>query len=162
MVYRFRPRVVAFRNDFCLTCNTARRAVEVRTFNILSFHGLPILPVGFWRRWQCTSCSRRPGYNPRSRRKFAITLALLAAAFAVIFWLLPVEPDQAAVWLVIRILSPAVMLGAIVWAISAERTPSDRERLAQVAPAQDSSCPFCQATLSPTGWRCVGCGVQRK
>lgn len=160
-MYRFRPKVVAFRNDFCLTCSSERRALQVRTFNILSFHGLPLIPVGFWKRWQCTSCSRSPGYNPRSRRKFAITLAVLAAAFGVIFWGLPIEPNQAELWLVIRLISPVVMAGAIIWAIVAERTPSTAERLSHVTSAHDIVCPFCQGTLSPGSWRCVSCGIQR-
>jgi hypothetical protein len=85
----FRPKAVAFRNDFCLTCGVARRAVQVRTFNVLDWHGIPLIPVGFWKRWQCVSCGSNPEYNRRGRRKFAIALALLAAAFAAIFWGLP-------------------------------------------------------------------------
>src|SRR5579884_3321926 len=109
-VYRFRARVVAFRNDFCLTCLSEQRSIQVRTFNVLSFHGLPLIPVGFWKRWQCVACGWRPGYNPRSRRKFAITLAILAAAFATIFWSLPVEPSQAEIWMLIRVISPVVLV----------------------------------------------------
>ena len=161
-VYRFRPRVVAFRNDSCLSCAAQRRAIQVRTFNVLSFHGLPLIPVGFWRRWQCVVCSRSPGYNPRSRRKFAITLALLAAFFAAIFWGLPIEPQQAEIWMLIRFISPLAVLGMIIWAIAAERTPSTSERLANVPAATDTACPFCEASLSPGDWRCVNCGVRRR
>lgn len=160
-VYRFKPRVVAFRNDFCLTCGVARRAVQIRTFNVLSLHGLPLIPVGFWSRWICTSCRWRTGYNRRSRRKFAITLACLAAAFAAIFWGLDVEPDQAAMWTFIRLVSPIVLVGAIVWAFLTEGTPSTAERLGNIAPSQETVCPFCGVQLSPGEWRCPSCGVKR-
>lgn len=161
-VYRFRPRLVAFRNDSCLTCGTVRRAVQVRTFNVLNWHGIPLIPVGFWKRWQCTSCGFRPEYNPRSRRKFAITLAFLAAAFAAIFWGLPIEPSQAAIWLLIRWGSPVALVGSIIWAFVAEGTPSTAERLRGVAPSQETICPFCGHGLSPLEWRCPSCQVQRK
>jgi hypothetical protein len=161
-VYRFRPRVVAFRNDFCLSCASQRRAIQVRTFNVASIHGVPLIPVGFWNRWQCVVCSQSPGYNPRSRRKFAITLALLAAFFAAIFWGLDIEPQQAELWMLIRFISPLAAIGAIIWAIAAERTPSTAERLANVPAATDTACPFCQASLSPGDWRCVNCGVRRR
>jgi len=161
-VYRFRSRVVAFRNDFCLTCNSRQRAVQVRTFNVLSLKMIPLIPVGFWKRWQCVSCSRNPGYNPRSRRRFALTLAVLAGAFAAIFWGLPVEPSQAQLWLFIRFVSPVVIVAGIIWAIVSERTPKDAERLVNVPPAADITCPFCRASLSPTDWRCVNCGIRRK
>jgi len=161
-IYRFRPKTVAFRNDFCLTCAAPRRAIEIRTFNVLSFHSIPLIPVGFWKRWLCVSCGSRPGYNRRSRRKFALTLALLAAAFATIFWSLPIEPDQAEMWLAIRIVSPVVLVGAIIWAIVAEGTPSASQRLASIASSQETVCPFCQTALSPHNWQCVNCGVRRK
>jgi hypothetical protein len=160
--YRFQPKVVAFRNDFCLTCNTARRAVEIRTFNVLSFRGIPLIPVGYWKRWLCTECTVPPGYNRRSRRKFAVTLAALAAAFAVIFWSLPIEPDQVETWLFIRRISPVVMIGAIIWAVLAEGTPSTAERLTNILPAQETMCPFCQSPLLTYNWHCSSCGIQRK
>jgi hypothetical protein len=162
MIYRLRSSVVAFRNDFCLTCMSERRAIQIRSFNILCFEMIPLLPVGFWKRWQCLTCSRDPGYNPRSRRKFAITLALLAGAFAAIFWGLEIEPGQEAIWMLIRIASPIVLVGAIIWALAADPTPSTAERLARVAPAGDFVCPFCQRSLLPVYWSCPNCGVQRR
>jgi len=162
MVYRFRARVVGFRNDFCLTCMSQQRAIQVRTFNVLALKMIPLIPVGFWKRWVCAACSRDPGYNPRSRRKFAMTLAGLGASFAAIFWSLPVEPGQAELWLFIRFVSPVVVVGGLIWALVAERTPSTAERLVNVPLATETTCPFCQGSLSPTGWRCVQCGVQRK
>jgi hypothetical protein len=161
-VYRLRPAVVAFRNDVCLTCGIARRSLQVRTFNILDLHGVPLIPVGFWKRWLCTSCGSRPEYNPQSRRKFALTLAALAAAFGAIFWGLPVEPDQAATWLLIRYLSPVVLVAALVWSVVAEGTPSTTERLSGVAVSRETTCPFCEIGLSPTEWRCPSCRIQRK
>jgi len=87
---------------------------------------------------------------------------MLAGAFAAIFWGLPVEPSQAQLWLFIRFVSPVVIVAGIIWAIVAERTPSDAERLVNVPPAADITCPFCQGSLSPTEWRCVTCGIRRK
>jgi hypothetical protein len=89
-------------------------------------------------------------------------LAVLAGAFAGIFWSLPVEPDQVAMWWFIRSVAPVFIVAALIWAAIAERTPSTTERLANVSPAHEVQCPFCQSSLTTQNWRCVNCGIQRK
>jgi hypothetical protein len=49
--YRFKPKRVAFRNDFCLACAKAVRAFQVRTFDVLHVFWIPLLPV--WHRPKC-------------------------------------------------------------------------------------------------------------
>ena len=62
----------------------------------------------------------------------------------------------------IRYIAPVVMVACVVWAIAAEGTPSERERMANVRPADEFVCPFCNGSLSPSNWRCVQCGIARK
>jgi tRNA(Ile2) C34 agmatinyltransferase TiaS len=64
--------------------------------------------------------------------------------------------------MLIRFISPLAGVGAIIWAIAAEPTPSTAERLANVPVATDMVCPFCGGSLSPGDWRCVNCGVRRR
>jgi len=59
-VYRWKAKRVAFRNDYCLVCGEARRAVQVRTFDVGHIFWIPILPAGFWKRWVCTVCGQDP------------------------------------------------------------------------------------------------------
>jgi len=46
-IYRFRPKHVAFPNDYCLSCSQPRRSVQIRTFDTLHIFWIPILPLGF-------------------------------------------------------------------------------------------------------------------
>jgi hypothetical protein len=89
-------------------------------------------------------------------------LAALAGAFAGIFWSLPIEPDQAAIWWIVRSVAPLFIVVALVWAVMAERTPSTAERLAGIPAANEMQCPFCLGSLITQDWRCVNCGIQRK
>src|SRR5258708_1790660 len=108
--YHFRPKRTAFRNDFCLFCEKPRRAIQVRTLDVWHFFWIPLIPLGLWKRWHCTACGHSPAFNPRNRRRFIGTLAALAAAFAGVFWLIPVEQGleqgQGDIWWFFRIRGP--------------------------------------------------------
>src|SRR5437879_4143615 len=67
--YHFRPTRVAFRNDYCLSCQAPRRAIAVRSFDVGHFFWVPILPVGYWRHWKCSECRRKPHSNLKLRRR---------------------------------------------------------------------------------------------
>jgi hypothetical protein len=123
---------------------------------------IPLVPLGFWKHWRCTACSGSPAYNPRSRRKFALTLAALAAACTLLFWTVPIESPRPPWWPFVGQMGPVVIVAALIWAAVAERTPSTAERLASVAPAHDTVCPFCRGVLATHNWKCVNCNVQRK
>ena len=51
-VYHWSPKQVEFRNDYCLSCSAQRRAIRVRTFDVAHLFWIPILPLGFWKRWK--------------------------------------------------------------------------------------------------------------
>ncbi len=161
--YRFQPRRVAFRNDYCLSCGQARRAVQVRTFVVLHLFWIPLVPLGFWKRWSCTVCHRDPHASPKTRRSYKWAGLVVLLFFSVFFWAMPVEPDfVAGAWLV-RVAAP---LGAVLLFLHLLRTPQDpslNEKLATVLPAQDLTCPFCGTPLV-LGPRCSCpvCGVVRR
>src|ERR1035438_6787107 len=68
--FHFRPKRVAFRDDYCLSCRAPRRAVAVRTFDVGHIFWIPILPVGFWRHWVCSVCGGDPHARSKARRYF--------------------------------------------------------------------------------------------
>ena len=68
--YHFWPKRVAFRNDYCLRCQAPRRSIAIRTFDVRHLFWIPILPVGFWKRWQCEVCGQAPHIYPKVRRFF--------------------------------------------------------------------------------------------
>jgi hypothetical protein len=162
-VYHWGAKRVAFRNDFCLGCGEARRAVQVRTFDVGHIFWIPILPGGFWKRWVCTVCGHDPHVTTKTRRGFKWAGLVILALFAVVFWIVPVEPDAVAVFWGLRVAAP---VGAGLLLRHLLRTPKEpalKARLATIQPAADTVCPFCGAQLLVLASQCSCpiCGVVR-
>ena len=51
--YRWRQRRTAFRNDSCMSCQRQVRADCIRAFVVVYVKFIPLLPLGFWKHWQC-------------------------------------------------------------------------------------------------------------
>jgi hypothetical protein len=161
--YHFWPKRVAFRNDYCLSCDGPRRAIAVRTFDVGHIFWIPILPVGFWRHWVCSACNRNPHISPRIGRSIKWAGVYCFVAVSVIFWVVPPDPEFALGTWFCRVAAPA---GAIVLLVRILRAlkPPLKKRLATIPPASDTVCPFCRMPLA-TGagqrWSCPACGIVR-
>ena len=110
-VYHWKTKRVAFRNDYCLVCGEARRAVQVRTFDVGHIFWIPILPAGFWKRWVCTVCGRDPHVTTKTRRGFKWAGLFILVLFAAASWIVPDDPDAVPVFWGLRIAAP---VGAIL------------------------------------------------
>ena len=164
--YHFWPKRVAFRNDYCLTCGQASRAAAIRTFDVGHIFWIPILPVGFWKHWRCTFCGKDPHASPSTRRSFKWAGLACLVILSAGSWAAPVEGDSESLLIswAFRVAAP---VGAILLFVHLLRTPRDRslrEKLATVAPADETTCPFCKTPLvsgNAARWSCPGCGVIR-
>jgi len=154
--YHLWPKPVAFRNDYCLTCQRERRAIRSRTLDVVHVFYVPVLPVGFWKHWSCSACGRDPHGRRGSRSSLKWFSMLVLIVLALLFWLEPGTP--VAVRAIITTLSVLLVLYLL-------RSPSEmamREKLAAVPSATDTICPFCQTPMvGGTQWSCPACGVVR-
>lgn len=162
-VYRWQPKRVAFRNDYCLSCGQPRRAVQVRTFNAGHIFWIPILPVGFWKRWVCTACGRDPHVSTKTRRGFKWAGVFVLLIFSAVFWAVPVEPDSVALLWALRVAAPIGAVLTLMHLFRTEKEPSLQSKLATVQPAADTLCPFCGAPLLMISSQCScpACGAVR-
>lgn len=108
--YHFWPKRVAFRDDYCLSCQTPRRSIAFRTFDVGHVFWIPILPVGFWKHWKCTACGRDPHVNPRTRRSFKWAGLIVLIGASVMLWEIPSDADFGAVGWILRIAAPAAAI----------------------------------------------------
>ena len=160
--YHFRPKRVAFRNDYCISCQAPRRSIAVRTFDVGHIFWIPILPVGFWRHWVCSVCGRKP--HSRSRRFFRWTGLYFLIGVSVLFWAVPVDSQFAVGSWICRMAAPA---GATLLFIRLLRTSTPlslRKKLASIPPAADTICPFCSIPLvvgTRERWSCPACNAVR-
>jgi hypothetical protein len=164
--YHIWPKRVAFRDDYCLTCQTPRRSIAIRTFDVGHIFWIPILPVGFWKHWKCILCGQDPHVSPKTRRSFKWAGLVCLTIVSAMFWAAPVEGDPDSVLLawVLRIAAPAGAILLFVYLLRTPRESSLREKLATVPPASEVVCPFCNiplATGASARWSCPNCGVVR-
>jgi hypothetical protein len=163
-VYRWKPKRIAFRNDYCMTCGEPRRAVQVRTFNAGHIFWIPVLPGGFWNRWLCTICRRDPHVTTKTRREFKWMGLFILLLCALSMWVVPLEPPGD-VWLIwsLRLGFPVGAVLTLVHLLRTKKEPSLESRLATVQPASDTVCPFCSAQLLilASQCSCPVCGVVR-
>lgn len=162
--YHFWPRRVAFRDDYCVWCKAPCRSIAVRTFDVGHVWWVPILPVGYWRHWVCTTCGRKPHAYSKARRYFRFTTLYSLVSASILLWALPVQSDMSIVVWVARFVAPA---GAVFLALRLLRSAKEvslRKRLKSIPPASDTVCPFCAVPLIPgTGsrWSCPACNIVR-
>ena len=162
-VYNFHPKRIAFRNDYCLFCARPRRSVQMRSFDVVHFFWIPLIPLGFRRRWRCTACGRLP-HVPRGTRP-AVAWAFLAVLviLGVAVWMIPLTAHDWIFEWVMRVAVPVFAIFTLVHISRVPQGPSLKEKLAAVAPASDTVCPFCGTALlllSSQG-SCPRCGVVR-
>ena len=162
--YRFWPKRVAFRNDYCLRCQAPRRSIAIRTVDVGHLFWIPILPVGFWKRWTCEVCGQAPHVYPKVRRSFKWVGLVFSIALSLLMWTAPVDTNFGVLGWFLRVAAPA---GGILLLFDLLRTPKEpslRRNLATIAPATDTVCPFCATPLiagSGTRWSCPQCGAVR-
>src|SRR3954467_985155 len=144
-VYSFGSRVVAYRNDFCRTCNRPRRAVQVRSFKVIHLFFILILPLGFWKEWRGQYCADVPHRVPgvHNNLKWAAVLALAMIAGAA--WLDDTQSDFV-IW-ALRLGASAAAIAMAVYTIRAAPDSQLKSLLDQVPPADEITCALCGGTL---------------
>ena len=160
-LYRFKPKLVGFRNDYCLTCNTVKRAVAVRTFMVIHLFWIPLIPLGFWKEWECSECENHPHAYPGTRRSFKWAGVVALVIMSGVLWMMPPDPEFSAPWLwAFRI---GTSVGALLVLRNLLTTPPDvRLKSELVFPATEMECPFCGMPLVVAErYYCPGCGAVR-
>jgi hypothetical protein len=157
-IYKFQPRTVAYRNDFCLTCAAPRSAYCIRAFYFVHLIYIPILPLGYWRAWHCFKCNRDPHVYPGSTSLKPLFLPALLL-FAAVAWFVP-DPDSYT-WAG-RLLLTLALLGSL-WYVRLEQTPAGvRDVLKQIQPASEVECAVCGGPLVVADTRrCAECDAER-
>jgi predicted RNA-binding Zn-ribbon protein involved in translation (DUF1610 family) len=142
-IYRFRPKRITFRNDYCLSCGVPGRSVQFRTFDALHLFWIPLLPLGFHKQWRCATCGRQPHVYSGARRGFQWAGLAVLLVFAAAFWAGGLKPDTMILGWVVRVAAP---IGAVLTLVHLLRTPKNAslaEKLAAIPAASDTVCPFC-------------------
>ncbi len=159
----YKSRIVAYRNDFCLSCEGPSRAHQIRSLKAYHVFFIPVLPLGFWREWQCSECGRDPHAYPGGLRRVAWIAVVFLGACAIVGIRESFEnQDFTTVWLMRLALLTAFVI-ALWLTLRNKPDPALAEKLGKISPDQDTACALCQGTLVLADvWRCSQCNVERK
>lgn len=166
-VYFLARKVLAFRNDYCLSCAAPRLAYRQRTFDVAHVFWLPILPLGLWKRWRCSACGNNPHQQVRTSRGLKWVGIVLLALFALSAWTgeFPDKDvgDLVGKWLM-RLGLPVAVAFAVRSTLRAPQPERLKEKLRVVAPHREAFCPLCggQLVRRASGWQCMKCGAERQ
>jgi len=164
--YSWKRRILAFRNDFCLKCESPTMAFQHRTFDACYLYWIPVLPLGFRRRWHCGICGRDPHANPRTRTGFKWAGVVLLAMVTAAGWMSGEHIAPADVWFFWTLRIGGLVATALaIWATLRSRPPLQlEEHLRAVPPNEDRVCPLCRGEIveSAIGRACLKCGLRRE
>ena len=163
-VYQFRPKRMAFRNDYCLSCGTARRSVQTKAFYVIHLFWVPIVPLGFWKRWICTVCNSPTDVNTKTRLPLKWVVLVMLVLAGAVSWIFPLSSSDSVVgsWM-FRIGSPVSALLLVAYMLRVPKVLSRKELLKTIQPATETTCPFCgtQLLVLASQCSCPTCGVVR-
>src|SRR4051794_39405709 len=86
-IYHFSPQRAAYRNDYCLSCDTVRVAEQVKTLDVVHFYFIPVVPLGRRKHWRCAVCGHDPHERVKSTQRFKVLTAIMFGFLAVLGWL---------------------------------------------------------------------------
>ena len=161
-IYRFAEKRLAFRNDYCLYCKAERRTEQYQAFLVGYLLWIPLLPLGFRKKWYCPECWHDPHEDPTRKPQLKWVAIGFLLMFALAAWIEPVSEDFALGTWILRLGAPAGATLLLYTLIRKRENPSLAELLARIQPASETTCPFCETPLmlgSTTS--CPECGVLR-
>lgn len=154
--YRWFSKHIAYRSDYCLTCESPQIANQYRTFDFIHLYHIPVVPLGFWRHWHCAACDNDPHLRQRTARWVKILAAVVFGLLAVVYWLLyRIHREESSV--ITAILFTVMVPIFLVLAIRHRPGPMLEEQLRTIPPLDDEHCYYCGGELWGMPRQCEDC-----
>lgn len=168
--YNFLPRIVAFRSDFCRSCQSDTISFGRRTVDAFHVFWIPLVPLGIWTRWFCNSCGERP-HNPTTvRRPVRLFVVFFFFLLSVMLWFLVLfalftsvsQSPEARGFLVAALVMTVLLVLSIFWAWEFQ-SDKFKSRLSEVQPFSGHACPLCSGSLVISDkLTCRDCGAENR
>ncbi len=151
--------------DFCNRCEAQTLAEQWTSFDVMHLYFIPLVPLGWRRRWHCGQCGEDPRARTRTSsvsKKLGLgVLAFLCLLMIFVGWSVPVmPPDEGLSW-ALRFAFPLAAGLSLYFGFICNTRRNDDVRNAlqrsQVLPLSDEDCRV--PLLQPVR-RCPACGVQ--
>lgn len=168
--YNLLPKIVAFRSDYCRSCQSETISFARRSIDAFHLFWIPIIPLGIWTRWYCHQCGKSPHEVGSIRRSVRFFVAVFFLLLSALWWflallpilgLVPESPDDSGFLIGALVMSALLVLSSI-WAW---RLKSDdfRSRIREVQTFVGHSCPLCSGSLDVSSTlTCRECGAESR
>lgn len=117
-LYKFRTIQIAYRLDYCVTCDGERITEQFRSFDAVHVWFVPLIPLGFRYRWVCPVCANDPHMRPTGLWIWFLgAISLLLMPVAVVMWLPGVfDPSEQWYMWTARLIT-AALLWPTMWGV---------------------------------------------
>jgi hypothetical protein len=158
-IYRFAPRLVGYRNDWCNHCERPVLAQQWRSFYVGHAFWIPIVPLGFYKAWRCKECDKDPRKRVRTAVGFIVAGLVASSAIFALMLLAPYSGEDAAMFWGMRAVFGIIAVFFAWWL----KTRLDELPAAKnVEPLRNDRCLVCDGRMTDhPRWHCVECGVAR-
>ena len=160
--YRFRPKLTGYKRDLCNKCEEPRILALVKTYDIFAPYFIPLVPLGYRKRWYCTIC-RHPAYDRYRTRTGIKVLALITVGLVTLMagtGVIVGGPDALPAFGV-SVLCVGLIVVLVKWIRSGVKRPSIEDLREEVRPLDESRCRLCNEHLLDVPYlHCPHCNLK--
>ncbi len=159
--HQFGRRTIAYRGDFCLSCDRHTISQQQRTFNVFHLYWIPLLPLGFRRHWHCIECRNDPHARVQTSQGIKILGLCAFLFFAGVSWMVPMtEPGDAPIVWSLRVVMTGLALVFTALVFHHKPNPTLAEKMGQIPRFAPQRCLACGAPLDEAVSHCPQCDVE--
>ena len=164
-IYRFADRIVGYRNDYCLRCESHRLALRHRSFRVVHIWFVPLIPLGWSKSWRCRVCGGDPHVRVKTRESIRWAGTIAVGLLAGIGWLAQPGRRPEDFWYIwgLRIGATTICAAGVRLSLRSPAEVDLAEKLRSIEPNLDRTCVVCGAEMARNKpiWTCPNCGVER-
>ena len=163
--YSFAKKPVAYRADYCRSCEGERMTFAIRSFDAFQVFWIPVLPLGFWTRWYCGQCQAHPHEAVGVSRWVRWFVGAFFLFLAVICWGAALTTEGTAgtdMWIGVAVTTIAALL-SLAWAKKG-KVDSYKVLRAQVRAFDGATCPLCDGRVvrALDAEKCQECAAEHR
>jgi hypothetical protein len=162
-VKRLAIKKVAYAKDSCNACEEEVIVEKWKWFSFLSFFWIPLIPIGFFHRWSCTSCGKNANARYKTSIWIRVVLAILAGGLTGILFEPTSTEGISYGWLLQGGGAIMLFLALLMWIFKPTLGKSKKERRLFVTPVNSYQCVYCEGVLDlGVPPRCLKCKVEAR
>ena len=153
----FSHKCVGYASDFCESCKRPAMIEKWRSFRWVHLFMVPLVPIGYRKRWSCCMCGQDPN-GEKTSRIGNVGAALIVGLFAWFMYWGGAEDGLSVSYVIFLTFLGAVSVSFLVSAIFHKSGPTEERQNATIPPVDTNNCAYCGGSLvKEPRLRCESC-----